>query len=87
MPTAAANKAEIGFQATDLTRIGLRSELAASISARAGWETIQTESADRAFGLYMEPSFGISYPTNPGKLSPLAPQAFARYNNVSFDWC
>ena len=41
-----------------------------------------SQTADRAFGLFLEPSFGISFPTNPGPLAPIAEAAFAKYSNV-----
>lgn len=88
LPSAAAKNPEIGFQETDLSRIGLRDdwpfEPKANLFVRSGWETVQTETADRAFGLYLEPSFGISYPTNPGKMALPNQAAFARYNNFEF---
>ena len=80
---------DIGFQATDLETIGLRPSWIARFNAsqkglRPAGATIQSESADRAFGLYLEPSFGISFPTNPGPLAPIAAAAFASYRHVDF---
>ena len=88
-PTSPAFKPSIGFRPTDLTAIGLRPEWHALFDgarkgSRPGFGTIQSESADRAFGLYLEPSFGISFPTNPGTLAPTAATAFAKFGNVDF---
>jgi hypothetical protein len=58
-PSSPARHPSIGFQPTDLTTIGLRSSwyryfgaLLRHKGARAPGVTIQSESADRAFGLY-----------------------------------
>ena len=90
-PASPALNPSIGFQPTDLSTIGLRPSWDSIFEIslqhkgeRAAGVTIQSESADRAFGLYLEPSFGISFPTNPGPLAPIAPAAFAKYEQVNF---
>jgi hypothetical protein len=79
----------IRFRPTDLASIGLRPSWfeifdGAQKGSRSAGAMIQSETADRAFGLYLEPSFGISFPTNPGPLSPIAASAFAKYGSVDF---
>ncbi len=86
-PSSPAFHPSIGFQAADLNAIGLPSSWYSRFDSsrkglRPAGSTIQSESADRAFGLYLEPSFGISFPTNPGPLAPIPQSAFAAYNNV-----
>eukprot|EP01052_Picozoa_sp_SAG31_P006457 SAG31_NODE_297_length_18175_cov_68.266659_13_plen_230_part_00 len=86
-PSSLAFHPSISFQASDLDSIGLLpSWYTLFDSSRKGLRpagsTIHSESADRAFGLYLEPSFGISFPTNPGPLAPILPSAFAVYRNV-----
>ena len=88
-PTSPAFKPTIDFRPTDLTAIGLRPAWHALFDgarkgSRPGLGTIQSESADRAFGLYLEPSFGISFPTNPGTLAPVAATSFAKFGNIDF---
>lgn len=67
-PSSPAFKPNIGFHPGDLEAIGLRPTWDAFFDSsrkgiRATGATIQSEEADRAFGLYLEPSFGISFPT------------------------
>jgi hypothetical protein len=86
-PSSPAFHPSINFQPSDLEAIGLRSSWHALFDSaqkglRSAGSTIQSESADRAFGLYLEPSFGISFPTNPGPLAPILSSAFAAYYNV-----
>eukprot|EP01050_Picozoa_sp_SAG11_P011035 SAG11_NODE_1142_length_5707_cov_5.863766_2_plen_229_part_00 len=86
-PSSPAFHPSIDFQAGDLDAIGLPSSWydlfdSSEKGLRSAGSTIQSESADRAFGLFLEPSFGISFPTNPGPLAPILPSAFAAYRNV-----
>jgi hypothetical protein len=79
--------ARLGVQQANLSAVGLvptwpfdRSR----VGVRDGRQMIQTESADRVFGLYLEPSFGVSFPTNPGPFTPVESAAFAKYARVDF---
>ena len=93
-PTSPALRPGVGFRASDLAGIGLRGgggggagsfPFAAGLRGRRNpLAAIQSETADRAFGLYLEPSFGVSFPTNKGVLADTAAAAFARYSNVGF---
>jgi hypothetical protein len=69
-PTSPAFKPNIQFKPSNLEAIGLRPtwdalfvDSSRNKGIRAVGATIQSEEADRAFGLYLEPSFGISFPT------------------------
>jgi hypothetical protein len=62
-PSSPAFHSSVGFQPADLNEIGLRASWHARFDStlkglRAVGVAIQSESADRAFGLYLEPSFG-----------------------------
>jgi hypothetical protein len=83
-----ALKPPVSFQETNVSHIGLiESEWpfdSAEMFIRSAFTKIHTESADRAFGLFVEPGFGISFPRNKGTLAATPPSAFARFSNVDF---
>ena len=89
LPSSVARSPAINIAAPNVGEIGIRFASwpfrAVDMFARNGWRKIEVESADRAFELYREPSFGISFPiAAKEKLEPLHPANVAIFNRVDF---
>ena len=87
-PGSVALTLPVGLRPADLSAIGL--DLSAwpfdpsDMFARDATRKVQVESADRAFGLYREPSFGLSFPRGDGAAAPPLPSAVAIFNRMDF---
>ena len=88
VPSTSAAVSKLGFRQPNLARIGLELDRwhfdAADMFARCPLRRVEAESADRVFGLMLEPSFGISFPVSRAPLGQMSGSAFALYRNVNF---